>query len=153
MEAIWWNVSHLPPTWLFVFMKTSLSLLSPTGLYFELNLSNLQAAKGRNNISAPFCCATCEMCSCLHERPTYPRWGRTQSSSSKKTLRPSSSRCYHSCKPVTRLESSFFVTLHHLFFAVCLKRLFDKSEQVLLVHGGGSVDVSVHLDETQVVEV
>ena len=32
---------HLPPTWLFVFMNTSLSLLSPTGLYLELNLSNL----------------------------------------------------------------------------------------------------------------
>ena len=52
-----------------------------------------------------------------------------------------------------RLESSFFIKLHHLFFAVCLQRLLDKSKQVLLVHGGGSVDVSVHLDEKQVVEV
>ena len=53
-----------------------------------------------------------------------------------------------------RLESSFSVDLlQHLFFAVCLQRLLDKSEQVLLVHGGGSVDVSVHLDEKQVVEV
>ena len=35
----------------------------------------------------------------------------------------------------------------HFLFAVRLEGFLDESEQVLLVHGGGSVDVGVHLFE------
>ena len=36
----------------------------------------------------------------------------------------------------------------HFLFAVRLEGLLDESEQVLLVHGGGSVDVGVHLNKS-----
>ena len=37
----------------------------------------------------------------------------------------------------------------HFLFAVRLEGFLDESEQVLLVHGGGSVDVGVHLKDNQ----
>ena len=46
-----------------------------------------------------------------------------------------------------------WLNVAHFLVAVRLEGFLDESEQVLLVHGGGSVDVSVHLDEKQVVEV
>ena len=42
-----------------------------------------------------------------------------------------------------------WLNVAHFLVAVRLEGFLDESEQVLLVHGGGSVDVGVHLKDNQ----
>ena len=59
-----------------------------------------------------------------------------------------SSHWRHSCKPVVKYKN-IRLKVTHFLFAVRLEGFLDESEQVLLVHGGGSVDVGVHLKDNQ----
>ena len=116
-------------------MKTSLSLLSPTGLYFELNLSNLAEAVSKvvHIYEKFFSSSPMEgVPVCVHVQHVHGEVVGSQVHRLENLIHRHLVGAIHANLFSNLNIFNFKVT--HFLLAVCLERFLDESEQVLLVH-------------------